>query len=116
MTEGATAVYIALATTLVVWGTIALYLGRIYARLRELRRAIEAPPDPPASSTGPSAAPTVTESSVASPVPETPVTNDQPFQWLMALVALHCGCSGPMWLPGPHHSLSSQIRKTREER
>ncbi len=114
MTEGATAVYIALATTLVVWGTIALYLGRVYARLRELRRGIEAPPEPPASSTGASVA--ASGSSAVPPVPETPVTTDQQYQWLLALVALHCGCGGSVWLPGPCYPLSFQVRYTQEER
>ncbi len=49
MTEGAVAVYVALATALAVWATIAIYLGRVGARLRTLQRDLERlrPPDPP---------------------------------------------------------------------
>ncbi|NJO82290.1 MAG: hypothetical protein HC828_05410 [Blastochloris sp.] len=51
MTEGAVAVYVALATALAVWATIAIYLGRVGAQLRALQRDLERmpPPEPPAA-------------------------------------------------------------------
>lgn len=48
MTEGAVAVYMSLATALAVWMTIAIYLGRVGARLRTLQRELESIPlEPP---------------------------------------------------------------------
>jgi hypothetical protein len=52
MTEGAVAVYVALATALAVWATIAIYLGRVGARLRTLQRDLarmSPPAEPPAA-------------------------------------------------------------------
>jgi hypothetical protein len=38
MSDGAVAIYFSLATALAVWGTVALYLGRVGARLSALQR------------------------------------------------------------------------------
>jgi hypothetical protein len=44
-----TAIYVALATTLAVWATVALYLGQIDARLRALQQELDRllPGEPP---------------------------------------------------------------------
>lgn len=41
MTEGTSAIAVALLTALAVWGTIALYLGRVSARLQRLTRDLK---------------------------------------------------------------------------
>jgi hypothetical protein len=49
MSDGAVAIYFSLATALAVWGTVALYLGRVGARLSALQRELgQSPPADPA--------------------------------------------------------------------
>lgn len=52
MAEGTTAIYIALATALAIWATIAFYLARVGGRLQRLQHDLEQMPPggaPPAS-------------------------------------------------------------------
>lgn len=104
MTEGAAAVYIALATALAVWGTIALYLGRVGARLRQLQRELErmppgsAPPGadsaaqpdpaPPPAPAEPAAAPALASAAASSA--------DHPLRLIAWLALLEAAASPPV--------------------
>jgi hypothetical protein len=102
MTEGAVAVYIALATALAVWGTIALYLGRVGARLRQIERDMERmpPPDgmpiaqPDATPPPAPAPPTATSARISS----TYAPADYQLRLLAWLAALEGGCGATRWL------------------
>jgi|GEM_PF-6975153 hypothetical protein len=108
MTEGATAVYIALATALAVWGTIALYLGRIGARLRQLQRDLQQMPPgaaPPDADAAAQPDPALLPPSAEPPAPSaqawaTSLSADQPLRLLAWMAALECGV-GTTWLVGP---------------
>jgi hypothetical protein len=104
MTEGATAVYIALATALAVWATIAIYLGRVHARLRRLQRDLErmppgdAPPGaretPPADAPGVAANPVIEREADSTPT----LVIDHPLRLMSWLVALQYGNGETHWL------------------
>ncbi|GAB4426642.1 MAG: hypothetical protein OHK0015_07750 [Chloroflexi bacterium OHK40] len=93
MTEGATAIYVSLATALAVWATIAIYLGRVGARLRAVRQELERMPpgDPPMPH--PPAEPEAMEAATT--------TADHPARLLAWLMATGCGCGDVVHLLHP---------------
>lgn len=108
MTEGATAVYIALATALAVWGTIAIYLGRVGARLRRLQRDLERmppdlapPPDaPPREQPDDAPAPPAPGQPVGEPPSRAAalVGGNHPLRLAAWLIALEYGGASATWL------------------
>jgi hypothetical protein len=125
MTEGAVAVYVALATTLAVWATIAIYLGRMGARLRTLQRDLErmSPPEPPAAPPMPGGeTPPATRATEAAQQPQPQQVQSasmvsaldarphayvhdyqsrarrDPLHMVAWMLALECGCGAAEWL------------------
>lgn len=85
MSESAIAIYTSMATVLLVWVTIAVYLVQVSARLRALKRDLNggAPGNRPASGT---------TGAALDVAPETPsVTADQ-WTWMAWHAALLYGC------------------------
>lgn len=85
MSESTSAIYVSMATVLLVWVTIAIYLAQVSARLRALRRDLRS--DPPGSVQRPEE--TAPQSTVASEPPS--VIADQ-WMWMAWYAALTYGC------------------------
>ncbi|ABU60392.1 hypothetical protein [Roseiflexus castenholzii] len=85
MSESTSAIYISMATVLLVWVTIAVYLAQVHAQLRSLRRDVTS--DPPGAAQGP-------EDTTPQPaaVPESPSVAADQWLWMAWYVALTYGC------------------------
>jgi len=85
MSESTSAIYISMATVLLVWVTIAVYLTQVSSRLRSLKRDLNggSPGNRPASGTADAAPDVATE--------PPSVTADQ-WTWMAWYAALWYGC------------------------
>ncbi len=105
MSESTSAIYVSMATVLLVWVTIAIYLARVSARLRSLQRDVRS--DPPGSAQRPEE--TAPQPAVAPDPPS--VTADQ-WTWMAWYAALTYGCvEAPgmlKWLQ-PHPKAAGQL-------
>jgi hypothetical protein len=85
MSESTSAIYVSMATMLLVWVTIAIYLAQVSAQLRSLQRDLKG--DPPGSAQQPDATTPQPTSVRESPS----ITADQ-WSWMAWYAALTYGC------------------------
>ncbi len=93
MSESTSAIYISMATVLLVWVTIAVYLAQVSAQLRSLQRDLKG--DPPGSAQRPEAMTPQSAASAAEPptaAPESPSVAADQWSWMAWYAALTYGC------------------------
>ncbi len=95
MSESTSAIYVSMATVLLVWVTIAIYLAQVSAQLRSLQRDLKS--DPPGSAQRPEEMTPQPTAATESPS----VAADQ-WSWMAWYAALTYGCvealGGLQWL------------------
>ncbi|MCS7291196.1 MAG: hypothetical protein NZ699_18925 [Roseiflexus sp.] len=84
MSESTSAIYVSMATVLLVWVTIAIYLAQVSAHLRSLQRNLKG--DPPGSQRSEETTPQPTAA------PESPSVAADQWTWMAWYAALTYGC------------------------
>lgn len=93
MSESTSAIYVSMATVLLVWVTIAIYLAQVSAQLRSLQRDLKG--DPPGAAQRPEETtpqPAVSSAEPKTATPESPSVAADQWSWMAWYAALTYGC------------------------